>query len=358
MGNKEFLELVEEKCPEALKQYIPQGWEILKSDYEEEIKKNGRRLVGRFIGMLEQLRPLFAQPEENVTLFSKITPGVEITSDFLADKIFDWVKLLRKELFNSEDAPFKTLQEVQDWFTQEVKREPSFQGQIDWNEYEEAYLHLTRAYKNRVFTMPMDIGRTIGYIGADGKRHYAGISGPPPMKWKIPIEREGELQANHSKLSWLENETRMMSEATGFEQLSIIDFTLRGTRPILPRYSVTGLKGYRITPFGEYLFPLHINIDIWAKDLRFDELVEIYKGTRNILKLTNTKQFKKKAVDLYQVVSQKGGPVSGKGSSKFWEGIRMSGIKNRQREKYKDWRSVKHAYDRIAKKLNDKEEDK
>lgn len=130
-----------------------------------------------------------------------------------------------------------------------------------------------------------------------------------PQRWTVASTRVN--YQNHSKLPWLESEISIMREVTG-----------RGL--------------YCSTLGGEPLTPSHVNIWVSAKDIRYEELLDIYKASRRILKLSNKRKFKDVATDLYKEVQKRGGPVTGTEPVSFWEGIRKSGIKNRDGNVCKD----------------------
>jgi hypothetical protein len=198
--------------------------------------------------------------------------------------------------------------------------------------------------------------RSLFYLGSDGKPHHANISQRAPQYWTVPQMRE--CAQNHSPLSWLENETRIMARATGFPQLSLVQFVLTGTKPVLPRYWVRGHSDYASLPSGEQMQPIYIRIEISARDLTFEELRRIYNGYREILqlkkhKLREGKELAKSHWELYQLVRAKGGPPERK-KVVFWESVKGAWNNSHPRDEYKTWKGVKLAYDRAITQLENR----
>ena len=280
-----------------------------------------------------------------------LTADVLVTSEFLAEKIMPWVNLVREELFKSVKAPFQSLREAGEWLRHEKQAQPKIWQLVDGDEFDKAFSHLVKAYKGYPVRLP-GLLRSLDYLGEDGKLHSVAITGPAPQDWSIPQERESSQR--YSSLSWLENETRIMARATGFTQVSLVQFGLVGIKPILPRYEVRGRLVYQSLPAGEQMQPIHLDIEIRARDLSFQELQEIYTQYREILQLQRGKTLNEKHLALYQLVSSKGGPLKGKGTVAFWNSVRDEWNSLHPNDKHQSWKGVKQNYERIIQKLKDR----
>jgi len=290
-------------------------------------------------------RSLLANPpdeEEGESVVAGLTAETLITSDFLIEAISHWVELVRKEIVGSSQAPFTTLREAQMWIEQggpqeaEVMREQLIKR-------EEA------RRRHEGFTMQM---RSMPYLGEDGTKRFAQIIGPEPRKWTMPLKREDA--ARYTELNWLNSETQIMESATGFSQLSLIQFILTGIKPILRRFATGWYLSHFTLPNGKKLRPTRVEIDVRARDLSFQELQGIYTQYRMALQFQRGKTLNEKHLALYQLVSTKGGPPKGKGTVSFWESIKEEWNTKHPRGGYQTWKGVKMAYDRICQNLRNK----
>lgn len=270
-----------------------------------------------------------------------LTSDILLNSDFLADRILPWVQLVRTELFGSADAPFSSNKDAENWIKEQAKNGVYGVGTA-WNarDLREQLVHyILSASVNVAF--PLE--RTLEYLGEDGKVHQIKIKGREFEDWEISQLRE--QYDKWTSLSWLENETRIMARATGFTKPSLVQFILMGIRPVLPRYLVKGKAGYQATPTGDILQPFHLEIEIRARDLGFEELRRIYQTYRHT-QPRKAKAFKEEHREIYRLVKEKGGPVSGKGSVQFWKSV-MKQWNLHSDKRYSSWKGIKIAYERI-----------
>jgi len=270
-----------------------------------------------------------------------LTPDVLLTSDFLAEKITPWVELVRTELFSSPRIPFTNLKDAEDWIlSHRDNRQPPPRKSLD----------------------DPPTYRSLVYVGHDGDYRVTDILEPFPPTWPVPQLRG--RASDYSPLNWLENEIRLMYEATGFNQPSLVQFILVGTPPIVPRYWIGALPYYRPIPPGpdhkgfqdELLRVSYVDIRIWAQDFTFEELREVYNSYRELLqlkkhKLREGKELVKSHWEIYQLVKERGGLPKGKGKVAFWESVKGEWNELHPHDKYNTWKGVKLAYDRIMARL-------
>jgi hypothetical protein len=158
----------------------------------------------------------------------------------------------------------------------------------------------------------------------------------------------------YTELNWLDSETEIMAEVTGFTQLSLIQFVLVGVKPILQRFETWGISSRFTLPNGAELRPTTAVITIRARDISFEELQEAYAQYRQVLQLQRGKRLTEKHLRLYQIVRDKGGPPEGKGPVAFWEAIKVQWNGLYQDEAQSSWKGVKQNYERITQKLRDR----
>jgi hypothetical protein len=242
------------------------------------------------------------------------------------DKIQPWVELIRRELFNTSSPPFIKYEEMERWLAEQSSNQPhpssikNFKG-----------IH------------------SISYFDANNKIKIFWIFEPAPPLWTLKIHRGNH--SDYTPINWLWNEIRAIAEATGFDEESLPPLILIGTKPVLPRYSISLSKLYRQGANGESFKRAELKINIQAKDMKFDELHEIYNYYRENLLLKRGKNFKQEHYEIYKLVSGKGGPVEGKGSVSFWECIRDEWNSTHKYKQFNHWKAVKALYDRTLKVL-------
>lgn len=280
---------------------------------------------------------------KGATISSELTSDMLLTSDFLADRILPWVQLVRTELFGSADAPFSSIKEAENWI-QEQSKVYGIGDAWPVRDMREQLVHDILSDVSGV-SVAFPLGRTLEYLGEDGKVHQIKIKGRELEDWEISQLREQYDKWTMHSLSWLENETRIMSRATGLTQASLVQFVLVGIRPILPRYLVRDRTVYQATPSGDILQPLHLEIEIRARDIGFEELRQIYRTYRRT-QSRKAKAFKEEHRAIYRLVKEKGGPVSGKGSVQFWKSV-MEQWNLHSEKRYSHWKGIKIAYERI-----------
>ncbi len=277
---------------------------------------------------VQRLMPLLAREDgkqsESTHTHSLLTPDVLLTSDFLADKIAPWVGMMRERLFGSPQARFQSMNEATKWIEHES------QG-LDEETREEANQLAERLQEITHWSIS---GKVLPHPGEDGWLKNTPV-------WP------------GTSLELIADETLRMEKATGFNQASLVMYMLADIKPLLVRIRQTKHIAHYPLPTGEALTPRHITLDIWAKDLSFEDLQGVYKGIRKELKVVKKKGLKQEHWELYQIVQQKGGAPRGKGTVAFWESV-----KDEYKEKCRDvkcgsWKAAKIAYDRMIQTLEE-----
>ncbi len=284
---------------------------------------------------------LLANPpdsKEGQSIAIKLTPDTLLNSDFLIDKINHWIELVRTEIFGSSQVPFSSITEAAKWIQQQENEEPSPKQAWDESSTLKGYHHI------HIRQMPC--------LGYDGNEDYATLTSSKPLEWSIP-ELRGQAR-RYTPISWLESETRIMAQYTGFTQLSLIQYTLTGVKPILQRFTTMGIRRFFSMPNKEKLKPIQVIINILANDLSFQELQEIYTQYRTYLEIQRGKMLNEKHLALYRLVNSKGVPPKGKGTVAFWNSVRDEWNGLYPNDAYQSWKGVKQNYGRVIEKLKDR----
>jgi len=290
--------------------------------------------------LVERLAPLL-QAGNATTSVPELTSDSLLTSDFLADRILPWIELVRTELFGSRDAPFHGIRQSEQWIDQQAKDQRLLPvgGKFD------------EPISSGRFRLAVPPKRTFEYMGEDGKVHKVTMTDIHIGEWKDPELRPRRTEQGIPALRWLENETRIMARSTGFTQPALIQFILVGVRPVLPRYQVRGETVYQVTPAGDILQPFHVEIEIRARDLGFEELRQIYQIYRRQLQSRKAKALNEEHWLIYRLVKERGGPLSGKGSVQFWKSVMEEWNTLHPEKRYSHWKGIKIIYERIIKRL-------
>ncbi len=114
-----------------------------------------------------------------------------------------------------------------------------------------------------------------------------------------------------------------MERATGFTQLSLVQYVLMDTTPLLPAYSVTYNIQTQCMPSGETLTPARAQVDKRTRDLRFTELRDIYQELRGLLKVKRRQALDSTDRQLYLLGKAIGGPFYGSGCTATYERMRL-----------------------------------
>jgi len=322
------------------------------------LPKVSELLEGMGPGFSEYLARLHAARFDNPSVPEPRLPEVEpvvdfdglITSDYLADAIRPWIELLRSELFGSAAVPFANTAQSEDWLISAASNEPDLRDVVDGSAYSQAFDHLRKALPDRAFSIGPSLGRSLRYIGREGKPGSVWIVGVPSQDWRVPQERQE--RESFTALSWLEGETRVMARATGFAQVSLVQYVLLGTKPLLPRARAAAHADVQALPSGETLHPVRVSIDVWARSLTFNELRDLYRQHRKYMTMNRRQTLDKYDWELYHMANSLGGSLSGKGCKATWEEIRRRWNEAHPERPYNgDWNGPKRAYRRMVEAL-------
>lgn len=347
---------------DAIKEAKKQGLNVeyvirVLTDYVYEFQRTGEHLN-------EIAKSLLANPPEGEEGHSriKLTPDTLLTSDYLIDRIKHWVELVRTEIFGSSQVPFNSITEAAAWLVEQEEAEPlpGEQPQRPGGQR----VPVTRFINGKEepwqagkipLMYPIHI-RIMPCLGFDGKENNVRLTSTKPFDWYTPEQRpkfNGRL-VGFTPLSWLDNETKIMERFTGFTQLSLVQYTLTGSKPIMQRFTTKATRTSFNLPNGEKLQPTKVEVKILANDLTFKELQEIYTHSRTYLKIQRGKMLNEKHHLLYLMVKSKGGPPKGKGVVAFWKSVKSEWNSLYPDDSYQSWKGVKQNYERVIEKLKER----
>lgn len=255
-----------------------------------------------------------------------LTPEGLLTADYLAELYRYTVKLIRKDVFGSEDPPFKSYEEAVNWIE---KKGVS----LDELSNVKKGIDIGKPYK---FFFRSNDPITMVYYNKDGIRTNAFA---PPK----------------SKLSRVVKIAQQLSEKTDFEWTSFVMYILADIKPLLPPYEVLALQEAKAV-YSEDGTIRYTKSSVTVKlntELCFDELLSLYNWIRESCGVKRSKILNSKHLQLYQMVQRRGGPRKGKGAVSFWKSV-MEEWNESYPGSYGHWKGVKIAYDRTIHKLSDR----
>ena len=312
----EFIEQVERHLPPGL---------TYPSDYIEEVVSAladigyvnysyPRQHIAKAIQLLPRLHVLQkSRPNDTVTE-GKLTAHALLTADHLAAYIKPRLVAIRKEYFDCGDAPFATLQEAEQWMD---------------------------VYDSGTFVLELEAAK-------EWERVFKATSRNP--NWEYIPGQSGERWCLMTSSFWrwdsVMEEILGLSDETGISPDSLKAFLLADIKPLALPYEIT-------MPGSEYCKGRrkchYVNIKV-NTELGFDDLFAIYRTVKNALGVKKGKRLDQQHLELYTLVQEQGDPPH-KGAVKFWESI-LEEWNNRHPGDYKEWRSIRRAYDRLSTKLN------
>ena len=284
-------------------------------------------------------RSLLANPpsaKENETVVTKLTPDSLLTSDYLASLLNPTMKIIRKQIFGSEEVPFTNYDEAIKW----IESQEASDGEFEYPEGREHQLYKVLKNGNKILSQRQDVNPLSLFL------HHA-TSGRPHSIYP----RKG------SDLSRVIRVANGISAQIGLTPISVVMYIIADIKPVLPAYSCGGTEALIILPtengkieYGRRQLNITINTE-----LNFNELLALYKSVRGFLGVSKNKTLGSKHLELYQIVQRSGGPPKRKGTVSFWNSVKNEWNKlhsDNSFEQYRSWKAVKIAYDRIIEKLN------
>jgi hypothetical protein len=137
----------------------------------------------------------------------------------------------------------------------------------------------------------------------------------------------------------------------GLDVNSLVFFVLADIPPFFTPIEVTVVSTCGRLPTNRLVPIREATIKI-REGFTFEQLRWAYERVRRELKLTKKKSLGKKHLLLYRLVRQTGKLPQGKGTVAFWTAVMLAWNRSNPKDKYKSWKGIRLAYDRIVGKIN------
>jgi hypothetical protein len=127
-------------------------------------------------------------------------------------------------------------------------------------------------------------------------------------------------------------------------------YVLADASPVLPPFTLGISKETHSLPSGTSVINRFARVTIRG-DLTFYDLRSLYRSIRRELGITRSKRPTIKHLQLYEMVRRRGSIPRQKGTVAFWESVMKEWNDFHRQDKYKTWKGVKLAYERIIAQL-------
>jgi len=302
------------------------------------------------------------QVNQAETTHAKTKPSV--TTQFLADRIKPWIEDIRQTLFHSKSTPFDSIEDAQRWcdgakkgIDEWYRRADEWHRRVDeWTKRKDEWGAHWQAIRKKYPLM------------MEGNKKWAAL-----RKQGIPVDlptrdelrqldeiqlsleslKPGESpksdeQANIYAILW--DKIIEVVKATGFTTASVKMHILANTPLVLPSLSYGIIDRTHSLPSGASIVNRFARVTI-RSDLTFEDLRSAYRSIRRELGITRSKSHTTKHLQLYQMIRGRGRIPSRKGTVTFWKSVMGEWNNLHPQDKYKTWKGVKLAYDRIIAQL-------
>ena len=325
------IEILENNFNNSLKPYVKEAYNLIVGKESSIEEKDD---VVSIIERIKELANHLTLNPESKDIISNLSESL-ITSNESIKKIFPIIKKLRKEIFSKEEPlfpgdPFKAI----DWLKNKAKEEA-----LPFNQ------NIVRNQK-KIYEIEKFIEDKLQELFKLTKRHCS-LKKEENRILPIPLTLKGKYKGTldylfiwpRTPLARLEIETKLLSEETNFNQVSLIMFVLSGNRPIPLKYNFASeIK------FGRLGVKKGVNIRI-HRPLNKGELKEIYYKIKKAFGRKGKQFINDKHVQLYNLVEKHGGIPETK-KTEFWKKIlkEWNRTHSELNEKYKDPNCPRIAY--------------
>jgi len=285
-----------------------------------------------------------------------------ITAEFLASQLKPWIEDIRQRLFHSKSAPFCSVSHAKKWLDEVNKRRDEWHKRVDewnkrvdewhkrvdeWNNCRQAilekYPHITGGIEK--WSLMKKQGIEVEFPPQDECQRLNEIQHTEEsLKLKIGNPPE---QGEEVKTYWaLIDAMFEIDKVTGFTWKSLEMYILMDALPVLPAFTVGIVRETHSLPSGTSLQNRFASVTIRG-DLTFQDLRSLYRSIRRELGIKRSKRLTKKHLQLYEMVKKKGSIPDRVGTVAFWKSVMKEWNALHRKDKYKTWKGVKLAYERI-----------
>ena len=279
------------------------------------------------------------------TRATEIEPSV--TAQLLADQIKPWIESIRQTLFHSKTAPFSRIEDAQAWCDEAKKRNE------EWHKRAEEWRKKAGERDRELAEWRKVLGEWRNEINAINEDAHL------PEQVRLQLSRKfGELPTlehlpEPPKLDSqvetyfaLGEQALEIYKATGFTYASVEMYILADASPVLPTFTVRILRETHSLPSGASILNRFARVTIRG-ELTFEDLRSLYRSIRRELGIKRSKHPTAKHLQLYNMIRKRGDIPSREGTVKFWVSVMKEWNDLHPQDKYKTWKGVKLAYERI-----------
>ncbi len=338
---------------EAFRGHDPEEYSALVEPLSEFVFSNNFYNLSEVNKLVKAI--LAARPE---TTTMEIEPSV--TAQLLADQIKPWIEDIRQTLFHSKSAPFSRIEDAEIWWDKAARRSDEWGKRVDeWSkrvdewrkrrdEWEARWQAMLKKYplmKEGIETwaslrkqgIPVELPTQEEWRQLDEINRYVKSLevGEPPEQ-----DEQGKVYAA------LLDDILEIVKVTGFTVKSVKMYILADASPVLPPFTFGILRETHSLPSGISLLNRFARVTIRG-ELTFEDLRSLYRGIRRELGIKRSKRPTTKHLQLYEMIRRRGDIPSRKGTVAFWKSIMKEWNDLHRQDKYKTWKGVKSAYERI-----------
>ena len=283
---------------------------------------------------------------------------------FRAQQIRPWVEDIRKTLFATESPPFGCVEDAEKWMGEMEEYASEWRGKVDeWINHEherytaslcvlaERYPSITKGIEawGSGSSIPTELS-SVDAITLEMLQHLSDDEVPRHLSSLRPKKPPEEDDCVRSWQAFLSNMLEIC-RATGFTAKSVEMHILTDAPLVLPPFRIAVIDEPHLLPSGASLKNRYANVTVQG-EMTFDDLRYLYRQVRRVLGLRRLKPFKKKSMQLYEVVVSRGTIPQTRGEvESFWESVRKEYNALNPAHKYKTWKVVKITYERIVARL-------
>lgn len=287
-----------------------------------------------------------------------------ITAQLVASQIKPWIEDIRQKLFHSKSAPFASLEDAEIWWNEAEKKTDEWLKRVDeWRGKTDEWLKRRDEWHTRWQAMLKKYPLIKEGIGTWAALHKEGI----PVELPTEEERQqldeinqhvesldaGEPPEQDEQIKIYEallDDILEIVKVTGFRFKSVKMCILADASPVLPNFTFGIIREAHQLPSGISILNRYARVTVRG-DLTFEDLRSLYRNIRRELGIKRSKGPTKKHLQLYEMVKRRGSIPHKKGTVTFWRSVMKEWNNLHRQDKYKTWKGVKLAYDRIIAQL-------
>jgi len=293
-----------------------------------------------------------------------------VTTQFLAEQIKPWVEDIRQKLFHSKSAPFSCIEDAKTWLAEVDKKDNEWKKRMDewykevdaWHKRADEWERRSNEYHDYWQAILEEYPHITGGIEKWSlmKKQGIEVKFPPEAGWQKLNELQlamqsleiGEVGDSPEKDEQVKTYYALLDDIlevckkTGFTYKSAEMHILADTSPVLPPFTFGIVRETHSLPSGTSLQNRFASVTIRG-DLTFEDLRSLYRSIRRELGIKHSKRLTKKHLQLYEMVTKRGSIPNGAGTVAFWTSVMKDWNVLHRQDKYKTWKGVKLAYERI-----------